>query len=285
MKKLISLLLAMMLATTYALPAGAVDDEEAEASPAPVTVTTAEELLEAIEAAEDGDTIIIGATISPADDTTIGNPEKRLTLIRSESIEDKALFSCNGSAIFENLLIDGNGGSERLFLLQGENVTLSGLTVRNSGGGAAKLQRGIITIEDCNFENNTAWDGGHLLVGRQASVVITGTTFNGGVASAGWGGAICSQSYMRLTDSVFTDNSASEGGGAIYTTSGGCTIRGGTITGNAARRMGGGGIVSTEALELYDTKIYGNTAFLKGADIDSIRNLNISISSENLAEV
>lgn len=86
MKKMISMLLAMMLVATCALPAGAVDDEEAEDSPAPVTVNTAEELLEAIEAAEDGDTILIAGVCIPSRNPHFGSSEKQITLARADTL-------------------------------------------------------------------------------------------------------------------------------------------------------------------------------------------------------
>ena len=58
----------------------AVDSEQIEGNPTPITVATMEELPEAIEDSEDGDTILIGATISVQENTTIGNSDKRLTL-------------------------------------------------------------------------------------------------------------------------------------------------------------------------------------------------------------
>lgn len=145
MKKLICWLLALTLAATCTLPVGAVDSEQIEGDPAtiPVTVTTIEELLEAIEDAEDGDTIRIGATIDVSENTSIGSSEKRLTLIRSEDMADREVFSCAAPATLENLIIDGNGGSERLIWISAD-ATLSGLTIRNSNGGGIYVQGGII---------------------------------------------------------------------------------------------------------------------------------------------
>lgn len=283
MKKLICWLLALTLAATCTLPVGAVDSEQIEGDPAtiPVTVTTIEELLEAIENAEDGDTIRIGATIDVSENTSIGSSEKRLTLIRSEDMADREVFSCAAPATLENLIIDGNGGSERLIWISAD-ATLSGLTIRNSNGGGIYVQGGIVTIDGCSFEDNTALSGAHLRLFAGAMVSIIDTTFVRGFASGGWGGAIDSRTDMTITGCTFMDNSASEGGGAIYAPVGSCMIRNSTITRNMALHKNGGGIFNMGSLELDDTKIYGNAASLNGADVFSNGNLNISVTDNDL---
>lgn len=281
MKKLACWLLALTLAAACTLPVGAVDSEQIEDDPAPVTVTTIEELLDAIEDAEDGDTIHIGATIEVSKNTIIGSSEKRLTLIRSEDIVDREVFSCAAPATLENLIIDGNGGSERLIWIHAD-VTLSELTIRNSGGGGVYVQGGIVTIDGCSFEDNTALSGAHLRLFAGSIVSIIDTTFVRGFALDGWGGAIDSRTNVTITGCTFIDNSASEGGGAIYTQIDNCMIRNSTITHNIALRKNGGGIFNMGTLELDDTKIYGNTASLNGTDVFSNGNLNISVTDNDL---
>lgn len=285
MKKLICWLLALTLTATCTLPVRAMDIEQTEGDLAPApAVTTLEELLEAIEDAEDGDTILIGETISVRESANIGNPEKRLTLIRSEDIADRNIFYCVAPATLENLIIDGNGGSERLIWIYAD-VTLSGLTIRNSNGGGIYIQGDTVTIDGCSFEDNTALSGAHLDAFAGAIVSITDTTFVRGTASNGWGGAIDNRTNMTISGCTFMDNSASEGGGAIYTAAGSCTIRNSTITRNTALSKNGGGIFNAELLELIDTKIYGNTASLNGADVFSNGNLNISVADNDLNEL
>jgi len=279
MKKLICWALAMTLALTCALPVGAVDDEEAEASPAPVTVTTAEELLEAIEAAEDGDTIFVAETCYLPEDAPLGSRAKRITLKRAESFNNNPFIRCYYPTTIENIIFDGGDGYTDTVSINAD-VTLSNVTIRNSGFIGAYIGEGMVTIENCVFENNRAGDGGHLWISKNASVSIADTSFNGGVAFAGSGGAIYSAGTLHLSDCTFTGNSATADGGAIYAKKGQCIVERCTITGNSANR--GGGIYSNEYLRVSDTVIYGNAAALAGADIVASRSVSVT-STEELA--
>lgn len=282
MKKLISLLLAMTLAATCALPAGAVDDEEAEASPAPVTVTTAEELLEAIEAAEDGDTILIGATICPAFGTTIGSSEKRITLARANEFRNSIMFSCIFSAAFENLTFDGSGSDVQCLTIFAD-VHFYGVTVQNTNTSGIVVASGNPAFEDCTFENNSASKGGHLLIKSRAGATIRNSSFFNGASTMQGGGAISNSGDLNITDCTFIGNATTGNGGAI-STSGRCRIEGCTIIGNSASAAGGG-IHCVGSLEISDSVIYGNTAQMRGADIASSGELELSISGDDLSEV
>lgn len=159
-----------------------------EDAPAPVAVSSTDELLEAIGDAEDGDTIFIADTCVIPADTVIGSTEKRLNLMRAETLQDGEMFICGSSATFENLTIDGNGASARTFWISGD-VSLSGLTIQNSGGGALEVRGGALTIESCSFMNNTAFNGGHIWIIADATAAITNSTFVAGTAM-GSAGAI-----------------------------------------------------------------------------------------------
>lgn len=84
--------------------------EEQETEERPV-VYTIEELQTAIEVANDGDTVLVGAKITCAESVTIGSVDKEITLAFADDFSDNAMFcflTKNAQTIaLQNLVLNG----------------------------------------------------------------------------------------------------------------------------------------------------------------------------------
>ena len=82
-----------------------------------VIVNTLDELQAAIEAADDGDTIIIGGKILVLESVIIGSADKIISLTPNDNFSGNSMFSLytdNNQAItFQNLILDGNCNEEK----------------------------------------------------------------------------------------------------------------------------------------------------------------------------
>lgn len=109
-------LFALMLALLLSVPALAMEDElPDEQEPVPATVCSLDELLVAIESAENDDTIILQNKIVIVENCTIGQKEKRITIIPSNDFEDNIMFEIwpweEQSIVLQNVVLDGQNKS------------------------------------------------------------------------------------------------------------------------------------------------------------------------------
>jgi CSLREA domain-containing protein len=168
-----------------------------------------------------------------------------------------------------NSIIDG-GGLDRVFDVQvGANqVTISGVTIRNGDAGAGLTKGGGILAQD--------------------SVTLTNSVVSGNKAGEA-GGGICTQDTLVLTNSTVQNNMVVSGpgvighGGGVDTQIANTTLTNVTITGNSATRgagvfndfvmiitnstisgnigdLTGGGAKNNATLDLTNVTLYGNTA-------------------------
>ncbi|MBK8635786.1 MAG: hypothetical protein IPN72_20380 [Saprospiraceae bacterium] len=115
--------------------------------------------------------------------------------------------------------------TNNIFYLTDANiqVLLDGLTLQdafNNGndrlGGAAGMQRGKLTVQNCTFRNNTANNGGALYFSEFSNARILNCRFIGNKAVQS-GGAIYSRcDSLIIFESSFYSNFAGSSGGAIY---------------------------------------------------------------------
>jgi hypothetical protein len=95
------------------------------------------------------------------------------------------------------------------------------------GGGAVFTRWGIVTVTNCTFSGNVAWNtSGGALHGRSSTINITGSTFNANSSNqGGFGGAIWVDGVtpiasgaggtLQISATTFTGNSSRNQGGAI----------------------------------------------------------------------
>lgn len=295
MNKLVSfiLALALMLSMSISLsgiafategenPVGDSGEETVVSAP----ITSVDDLLLAIEGAEDGDILYLTQTIFISESADIGDTDKHITLVRGEGFTG-VMLSVDvsiGKAVFQNLSIDGSGAS-----VNGGAIEVSGYADFNdvefenniSGRSSAlKISGGNIQITHCAFNNNSGRAGGHMAIdGEVATVFVNDSLFSNGTAQTE-GGAISNSATLYLTNCEIKDNRVNNDsdlrfGGAI-SNSGVCYLNSCAITGNSASI--GGGVYTTKALFASDCKFSGNTASCQSNDVCSTSELNISIS-------
>ena len=104
----------------------------------------------------------------------------------------------------DTVIFDGQGNEYWFFVIDDANahVTFNNITFRNGGafqGGAIEVVHGSLTLDNCKFENNKAYQNK--------------------AGGFGWGGAIFldeSDASLIAKNCRFTNNNAASGGGAVY---------------------------------------------------------------------
>lgn len=217
-------------------------------TPAPVQVSTWEDLVAAVSASSEGDVIELMDAITIPSGIAL-NPGGRITIKRGNA---QALLTMdwnfNNDTInsFDGIIFDGSGiDSTESFLNINANTQVLKCEFRNCKalGGTVCINAGEVLFTDCTFKDNQGNTGSHIMNQSDGKVTIKDCTFTGG-QSGNSGGAI----YCGL------DNNNVE-------------INGCTITGNAAA-SNGGAIYNRGSLTITSSKVFGNTAD-KGADIYS----------------
>ncbi|MDA9627810.1 T9SS type A sorting domain-containing protein [Flavobacteriaceae bacterium] len=189
--------------------------------------------------------------------TNVNSEDDKLIIIGTISLEGINLTSKSFAFTIEGLdansTLEGNGGTARLFTINGassanvtfknltfsgnnttlagggvffnnnagatatfENCTFTGNSVTNvAGGGAIYSANGSLTITDCVFENNTSSDkGGAIVAAISVNVNISGSLFNGNSATRGGAIAVTGNNVDFVLDtSTFVNNTVSSNGG------------------------------------------------------------------------
>ncbi len=273
--------------------------------PANPTADT-DNLRNAIDTAEDGDTISLSGELLINDVITITN--KKITISGGDSGTDVL----NGD-------IDGNieHKTPRLFVISGEDaeVVFEGITIRNFDCtrsadaenymlSPVEIKSGAkLTVKSGTYENNVGGTGGVMHVYDGATLMIEDGTFdgnkaeNGGAIMSGWWTAfnddtsdpmpgklaIDGGTFKNNTAGISSENSeggfrpisvvgnaVSFGGGAIWT-NGGLVVAGGEFFNNTSIRCYGGAIFVNAGTDnyLYKGDFHDNTSYKLGGAIYS----------------
>lgn len=251
-------------------------EDEQEPQDSPVTVSTLDELQAAIEAAEDGDTIVllncvyIDSIEENICNITIGSIEKSIILIPADDFENQSLFylyHINGSISFENIILDGGFakitaiGTTYLPSELQTSILLSNTIIRNFNDRAGNFFFGNVQMDRCLFEqNSTQGNGGQLFFNKNAIVKITDCTIKSGNCT-GYGAGIYNNGSLEMYNCEISDNIASNNvgntpnAGALYN-QGSCYLEDCCIVDNTAEAFGG--ISNSGTLMLQDSLLYGN---------------------------
>ena len=212
MKTLAILLTLIFAMTAYAEVINVPDDHET--------------IQGAIDAAEDGDTVLV----APGE------------YVENINFEGKAIAVIGNPDDPGEVTIDGNAdGSVVVFdHREDENSMLIGFTVANGdadqGGGIFCNNQVSPLIKNVHIVGNQSADGGGIYSGQMSNPTLENVLFERN-ESSGWGGAVSvAGSVITIRNSDILNNSAYNGGGGIYCSSNGIvdydygTLRGNTIT-------------------------------------------------------
>ena len=133
------------------------------------------------------------------------------------TIENKSITIIGAGA--DKTIIDLNK-TQFMDIKSTSSVVLTNLTIINgyTKYGGAIYNNGNLTIQNCNFKNNSATSGGAIYSGTTANLDIYYSTFEDNVVTDS-GGAVFSYSYVGIYDSTFLRNrgtGTSSTGGSIY---------------------------------------------------------------------
>jgi len=217
----------------------------------------------AIDAASDGDVVLVRDGIYRGDGNRDISYNGKQILVKSENGPANCIIDCQGTPESPARGFFFSGGNIN------ENSILQGITVTNGysidNGGAVRVSNSASpVINGCVFAENSAHDNGGALWSSGGSAAIINCTFTDNVAQTGHGGAIYSEVGASLTISGCTmiRNAAAKSGGAAYFTDGSPVMTSNTFTGNVAWTGNGGGIclAATTRAALSDNTFSGNMA-------------------------
>ncbi len=199
-----------------------------------------------------------------------------------------------GVVINKALTVDGNGSTisgadaARIFQLNADNINIKNTTFINGYSNTSSTKTadwgGAIysnapysnhVISDCKFYNNTAYKGGAIYLGGDASDII-GCEFEDNNANPSGGAVFINGLADTILDSTFKFNMVNELGGAVacYSNNQGAKITNSVFIGNAASNGGavywgseGGSISGGEFIENEAFGDLGGAIFVDGAGL------------------
>ncbi|GEM_PF-4948345 len=186
------------------------------------TVTTVNELIDAVNRASDSAIIVLDPTLTP-ETVMIPMPNVNVTIDAGNVIWNagniivtNVVRSGPGTLVIENLEVDGSGISGRLLKnnASGGDLILNNCKFYNATGGAIETAGSSTTIINrTRIYDNRSGAGPAVWVGGNASssVEINNSTIerNSGTAGGYQGGAIASNFYegiLNINNTVFRDN-------------------------------------------------------------------------------
>ncbi len=249
-RRTIALLLALLVGVTGLKQAAYAE----ESTPTYYDATDYFSFKNAVKEAKDGDIILILGSVVVQSDFELGSEEKSLIIKRATAQSNLSFSGGGNQVIVENITFDGGGykASIPFVSVAPYSSVFKNCVFQNCGdssqylsctsiGGAVRVNSGTNQFIGCQFKDNTAMVGGHMII-YDGIVQVTDCTFTGGIVMSN-GGAIC-----------VTGDTAQ------------CVINSSVITGNQAGDFGGG-ISNIGKLTIDDSMIYDNIATNGGADI------------------
>ncbi len=249
-----------------------------------------ETIQEAINAAEDGDEIVVGVGVYRENIDFNG----KNIILRSTDPDDPE--------VVDQTIIDGGGSGTVVSFRsgEGEGAVLSGFTVTR-GNGILISGGSSPVIENCVIEDNTAEFGAGMAIFDSSptirnNTIIGNSGFLGGGmfieesspriegnrivrnrAEMGSGMVIISGSEPLVIDNHIAENTAVRlGGGIVIAVDSRPTIQGNTVTGNRAERNGGG-ILIEESEPLIEGNTISRNYAANGAGLFIVNSLSSAL--------
>lgn len=221
---------------------------------------------ETIDAASDGDTIVLHEGIYKENIDFLG----KAVTVRSLAPYDSNVVAAT--------VIDGGGAKSAVTFDGKEKNTsvLSGITLKNGKstlGGGIYCHSSSPTVSNCVITGNLALSYGGGIYSVDSSPAITDCRLIENSAQEGGGGCYFRSSSPAVTNCIITGNSVLSHGGGVYSIDSSpvitnCTIRANKAFRNSAPYGDGGGIYcSSSALTLANCNIYKNSASDDGGGI------------------
>jgi hypothetical protein len=229
----------------------------------------------AVQAATDGDKIIIIGTVNQSGQVAIGKT------LDFEGQQD-AILNATSTARMYNVSAAGKSIS---FL----NITFQNVDATVQGSAINITQNSDLTLTNCTFKNNITTSNGTVLAGGAGVLTVTNCLFDGN--STNRGGAIAITTTGRqliVSGSTFVNNSAANDGGAMYIGAGNTsssitntTVFNNSISGTLNQSKGAGiRLEGTKPFTILNSLIYGNTVTngtdIVGSDIGAVPNIELS---------
>lgn len=179
-------------------------------------------------------------------------------------------FSESTSTISHGTLSDNTStyGGGAIGIINNSNITITDSAIRNNNAEGDNSHAGgiygvhsIVSIEECNVENNTAEYNGGIYM-NESSLTMQNTTIQNNQAQTGKAGGMGAEfSDITVSNTAIQGNHADDSGGGIYLNLTEATIENCSIRENASQNSVGGGIYSTGGdVMLTDTLVEDNSA-------------------------
>ncbi len=203
----------------------------------------------------------------------------------------------------DNLIIDGNGKTidggyeSRIFLITGSNITLKNIIFKNgfshrnydnpfnnNGGSIKNNHNNKLTIENCEFIDNTSEDYGGAII-NYGEIDVMDSIFTGNKANVD-GGAVNNSNKLSIAYSTLTNNMANKNGAAINNEKGcDATIIQSYFTDNTTKKessltpQNGGAINNRGNMNINDSTLTDNVSNANGGAIRNEGDLTIDEST------
>ena len=210
----------------------------------------------------------------------------------------------SGKLTLENITIDGKKGTYQdcnpLIYTRGTLTLEKGAVLQNNHAkyvGSAIQAMGGSLIMNGGFiqDNETAYNGGGIYLGQDATFEMTGGTIQRNTGDGG--GGIDAQCQVTMTGGTIQNNTATRcGGGIMLNRSGtGLVMSGGSITGNHAKASSssssdygnGGGIYANRGTKLTlsnGASIDNNTAEKNGGGVYAYTSMTLTLDGGKIQE-
>jgi uncharacterized repeat protein (TIGR01451 family) len=185
-----------------------------------------------------------------------------------------------------NTILSGAGGrTTRILTINGPVVSISGITVQNGAAGGISNEGGLLNLDDCLIQNNTAPDGGGIY-NNVGTLFIQRSLLVGNQATTD-GGGIYNNGVLEATNVTFSANTAAGLGGALrnlWATAGEVILKFATLAENTAPAGGGisnapGGLVGLQSVLLTNNtggNCAGDAVTSLGGNLDNLNTCGLN---------
>lgn len=228
-RKLQSWITAVLITALLAVTLLKVNTFAADGSPTVYEVESAEQFIEAVEQAQDGDVIKVMRWIYLKGIFHFTD-DKHLTIIRDNSGAFLGINDLNpgiGETIIKNMTFDGQGiaAGDPFVSITNGYYTFEGCTFQNCGqadnaggqnamGAAMMNYSATVTLKGCTFKDNYAYSGGHIYAYDNAVTTLDGCALMNGHAYD-QGGGVYNIGRMTVKNTLIFGNTAANGGNDI----------------------------------------------------------------------